>query len=81
MQSGCELCGYNGLGFYKEFSESRDNASSISRLLVFFYSIELPSVDFWTLIPSLCATVAHLTVLCTFDMAKLVRGILDWQGW
>lgn len=46
MQSGCELCGYNDLGVYKEFSESRDNASSISLLLIFFYSIEVPSIVF-----------------------------------
>lgn len=35
---------HNGPGIYKEFSESRDNALSISLLLVFLYSIEVLSI-------------------------------------
>lgn len=69
---------------YEEFSENRDNASSISLLLVFIYSLFLLkclALLFCILIPSLCPTIAHLTALCISDMAKPVHGILDWQRW
>lgn len=64
---------------HKEFSEGRHNAPCIS-LIVSLYSIGVLSIVTLYLNSQFVLDSAHLTVLCTPDMAELADGILDWRS-